>query len=78
MTDFGGLAKAQKEVATRSIPPFATVVEVQEGKGVKIRIDGKPEAREIYYNSLVKVAPGDRVRIEEVGEPILIIGKLQY
>lgn len=76
--DFSSLSRSQKDAKVRTLPPFATVVEVKAGKGVKIRLDGKPEPRDIYYNSLVPVVQGDRVHIKEIADSILIIGKLQY
>lgn len=61
------------------IPHLATVIEVVQGKGVKIKIDG-PQEQEVntYYNSLAQVNVGDRVYIEYVSGTILIMGKLQY
>lgn len=61
------------------IPHLATVIEVAQGKGVKIKIDG-PQEQEVntYYNSLAQVNVGDRVYIEYVSGTILIMGKLQY
>lgn len=60
-------------------PKFAKVVEVVQGKGVKIKIDG-PQGQEVdtYYNSLAQVNVGDKVYIEYVSGSVLIVGKLQY
>ena len=33
-------------------PEYATVVDVIQGKGVKIKKDGEKEALDIYYNNL--------------------------
>lgn len=58
--------------------PFATVVGVSE-QGVKIRLDGEEEAREMYYDTLAPVEVGDRVRLDHVSETVIIIaGKLLY
>lgn len=58
--------------------PFATVVEVSE-QGVKIRLDGEEDPREMYYDTLAYVEVGDRVRLDHVSETVIIIaGKLLY
>lgn len=40
---------------------LAMVIEVKEGVGVKIQIEGESAPRETYYNSLAVVEKGDRV-----------------
>ena len=57
---------------------LATVIEVKEGVGVKIQIEGESAPREVYYNSYVKVNSGDRVGVKSVSGTLIIEGKLQY
>nr|DAT14958.1 MAG TPA: hypothetical protein [Caudoviricetes sp.]DAY98482.1 MAG TPA: hypothetical protein [Caudoviricetes sp.] len=74
---YAEIEKDKKKLAPQNISPFATVIEVKD-EGVKIKIDGEEEAREVYYNSYVKVNSGDRVGIKSVSGTLIIEGKLQY
>lgn len=75
---YAEIEKDKKKLAPQNISPFATVIEVKEGVGVKIQIEGESAPREVYYNSYVKVNSGDRVGIKSVSGTLIIEGKLQY
>lgn len=57
-------------------PEYATVVDVIQGKGVKIKKDGEKEALDIYYNNLGAVNVGDKVYIKYTSGSILVVGKV--
>lgn len=57
---------------------LATVIEVKEGVGVKIQIEGEQSPRNTYYNSLVIPQVGDRVYFFKEGEIIIIIGSFKF
>lgn len=57
---------------------LAMVIEVKEGVGVKIQIEGESAPRETYYNSLVIPQVGDRVYFVETGGTLLIQGSLKF
>ena len=78
MSNFTGIKQAKNASKELKKPEYATVVAVDETKGVKIRIDGQENVLDIYYNSLQLVNVGDRVKILETSGSILILGKLQY
>lgn len=72
------IEKDRKKLNTTNTINKAIVVDVQEGKGVKIRCYGEEQAHDIYYNSLQKVEVGDKVHFINDSGTVLIIGKLQY
>lgn len=72
------MERDKKRLQESNAAPFATVLAVIQGRGVKIKIDGDESAVDTYYNSLQVVNVNDRVHIQNVSGTIIIIGKLQY
>lgn len=66
------------EVTKQDAITLAMVIEVKEGVGVKIQIEGESAPRETYYNSLVIPQVGDRVYFVETGGTLLIQGSLKF
>lgn len=66
------------EVDKQDAITLAMVIEVKEGVGVKIQIEGESAPRETYYNSLVIPQVGDRVYFVETGGTLLIQGSLKF
>lgn len=66
------------EVDKQDAITLAMVIEVKEGVGVKIQIEGEQSPRNTYYNSLVIPQVGDRVYFVETGGTLLIQGSLKF
>lgn len=57
---------------------LASVVEVKEGVGVKIHIEGEENPRDTYYQSLVIPQVGDRVYFVRDCGSIIIQGSFKF
>lgn len=80
MSSFRSLADTQKNLKSNRGVKFATVLDVDAERGVKIRLYGQQESEvpDIYYTALQYVNVGDKVYITEEGGEYIIHGKLLY
>lgn len=79
MSSFQDLQKVKNSQQPQNMATIGEVVEVDASKGgVKVRLYGKSEAPDIYYNSLQVVVPGDKVQLMNVSGTTIVLGKYQY